>query len=69
VDREETHHRPQHALKLIEQVDVLRLESVLPDELGELSEVPLVLQDLAALFRLGELAVEVRRDGAVEDAA
>lgn len=63
-----TYDRPKDALELVEQVDVLLLESMLADELGKLGKVTRLLEDLTALLSLGELAVEVRRNGAVKDA-
>ena len=64
-----THNSPENTLQLVEKIDILRLESMLANELSELSEMTLLAKDLTSLVGLGELAVEMRRDGSVEDPA
>ena len=64
-----THHGPEDALQLEDQISVLTLQPVPADELCELCKVPLVVQDLTTQLCLRHDSVEVRRHDAVECAS
>lgn len=46
------YHRPEHALQLHDKLGILALETVLPNELNKIREMPFGLQDLTSVVRL-----------------
>lgn len=64
-----TYDRPEYTFQLHDEVMIHALQTVLADEVGEFSEVALLLQDLVAKLSLGHHTIEVRRDHALEGPA
>ena len=64
-----THNRPEYTLQLHDQVMVHALQTMLADEVGKLSEVTFLLQNLVSELGLSHHTIKVRGNHALEGAA
>lgn len=64
--RQCTHNCPNSTLQLAQNISVLIFQTMVTDEIGEISKVAFLIQNQASFFSADQLSVEVRWQCAIE---